>query len=62
VYLQWWPPAKKAERLSAPLARTIMSISKQKFSPKTKTLMLQVCCEDKTGAEREIPDVRYFFR
>jgi len=44
------------------VAEVVQQITKQTFGPKMKTIMLQVCCEDKDGTEREIPDVRYTFR
>jgi hypothetical protein len=54
--------ARAADNEVCRMGATVSSLSKQKASPKTKTVMLQVCCEDKSGAEREIPDVRYFFK
>eukprot|EP00698_Gefionella_okellyi_P001178 TRINITY_DN11094_c0_g1_i2.p1 TRINITY_DN11094_c0_g1~~TRINITY_DN11094_c0_g1_i2.p1 ORF type:complete len:1012 (-),score=278.08 TRINITY_DN11094_c0_g1_i2:4384-7419(-) len=62
VYLAWWPQTKRQERLRSKVAEVVQTLAKQEFAPSVKTFMLQVCCEDKEGTEREIPDVRYTFR
>lgn len=59
IYSFFMNAAKMKERLAAPISQTVEKVSKKKIKPHVRTLVLELCCNDKDGEDVEVPYVKY---
>jgi len=59
IYSFFMSPAKMKERLTAPISQVVEKVSKKKIKPHVRTLVLELCCNDKDGEDVETPYVKY---
>jgi len=59
IYSFFMNAAKMKERLAAPISQTVEKVSKKKIKPHVRTLVLELCCDDKEGEDVEVPYVKY---
>jgi ubiquitin-activating enzyme E1 len=57
-----WFSAKQANRLSMALPKLVEFVSKKPIAPHQKDLIFEICAEDETGEDIEVPFVRVDLR
>ncbi|KAI0563057.1 ubiquitin-activating enzyme E1 [Gracilaria domingensis] len=62
LYSSFTSAAKLKERMPMQLSRVAATVGKMNFSPSQKYLVMEVCCNDETGEDVEVPYIRYRFR
>nr|XP_039247456.1 ubiquitin-like modifier-activating enzyme 1 [Styela clava] len=62
LYSFFMQQSKRKERLATKLSEVVQKVSKKKLRSHEKALVLEICCNDKTGEDVEVPYVRYVFR
>lgn len=62
LYSSFTSAAKLKERMPMPLSKVAATVGKMEFSPSQKYLVLEVCCNDESGEDVEVPYIRYRFR
>ncbi|XP_063383656.1 ubiquitin-like modifier-activating enzyme 1 [Cydia fagiglandana] len=50
---------KCAERLNLPMSEVVASVSRKKLEPHVRALVFELCCNDESGEDVEVPYVRY---
>ncbi|KAF3992227.1 hypothetical protein FT663_01254 [Candidozyma haemuli var. vulneris] len=55
LYASFFPPKKVNERLGMKFTELIKTVSKKDLPPHAKSLILEVCCDDKEGEDVEVP-------
>lgn len=55
LYASFFPPKKVNERLSMKFTDLIKTVSRKDLPPHAKSLILEVCCDDKEGEDVEVP-------
>lgn len=50
---------KKEERMKMPLSKVVEKVSKQRIPSHARALTIEVCCDDESGEDVEVPYVRY---
>jgi ubiquitin-activating enzyme E1 len=50
---------KREERLALPLVEVVRRVSRKPLEPHVKALVFELCCNDSTGEDVEVPYVRY---
>ncbi|ODQ67733.1 ubiquitin-activating enzyme E1 [Nadsonia fulvescens var. elongata DSM 6958] len=58
LYASFFPAKKLADRYDLKLTDLIETISKKKLPSHTKTLIFEICCDDKEGEDVEVPYIR----
>jgi len=59
IYSFFMSAAKMKERLTAPISEVVEKVSKKRIKPHVRTLVLELCCNDKDGEDVETPYVKY---
>ena len=52
-------PARRAERLKMPMSEVVRTVSGKPIPAHVKTLVFEICCNDKDGEDVEVPYVKY---
>ncbi|XP_049960406.1 ubiquitin-like modifier-activating enzyme 1 [Schistocerca serialis cubense] len=59
LYSFFMSRSKCAERMGLPMSEVVMKVSKKKIEPHVKALIFELCCNDDSGNDVEVPYVRY---
>ncbi|CAK9294668.1 unnamed protein product [Gordionus sp. m RMFG-2023] len=59
LYSFFTSPEKKKERLTMKMTELVRKISKKKIDPWVKALIFELCCNDSSGVDIEIPYIQY---
>jgi len=59
LYSFFMPPAKREERLQMTMSKVVESVSKKRIAAHQKSLVFEICCDDKKGEDVEVPFVQY---
>lgn len=59
LYSFFTQKSKLAERMSLPLSEVVRKVSKKQIAPHERSLVFEICCNDETGEDVEVPYVRY---
>lgn len=62
LYSSFTSAAKLRERMPMPLSKVAQTVGKMEFTPAQNYLVLEVCCNDASGEDVEVPYIRYRFR
>lgn len=62
LYSSFTSAAKLKERMPMALSEVASSVGKMEFTSTQKYLVLEVCCNDDTGEDVEVPYIRYCFK
>ncbi|ELW72276.1 Ubiquitin-like modifier-activating enzyme 1 [Tupaia chinensis] len=62
LYSFFMPATKLKERLDQPMTEIVTRVSKQKLGHHVQALVLELCCNDESGEDIEVPYVRYIIR
>uniref|UniRef100_A0A8D0KU22 E1 ubiquitin-activating enzyme n=1 Tax=Strix occidentalis caurina TaxID=311401 RepID=A0A8D0KU22_STROC len=62
LYSFFMPAAKLRERHDQPMTEIVARVSKKKVGRHVKALVFELCCNDDTDADIEVPYVRYTIR
>ncbi|KTA96506.1 Ubiquitin-activating enzyme E1 1 [Nakaseomyces glabratus] len=57
LYASFFPPKKLKERLNLPITELVKLVTKKDLSSHLKTMILEICADDKEGEDVEVPYV-----
>lgn len=57
LYASFFPPKKLKERVNLPITELVKLITKKDIPPHLKTMILEICADDKEGEDVEVPYV-----
>ncbi len=58
-FLFFFSDKKREERLKMPMSRVVESVSKKRLAKHVGALVFEICCNDDTGEDVEVPYVKY---
>lgn len=59
LYSFFMPNSKRKERLEQKMTEVVTTVSQRQLEPHVKALVFELCCNDRDGADVEVPYVRY---
>lgn len=59
LYSFFLPPAKTAERMNLGMRELVERVSKKRIEPHVRALVFELCCNDTSGEDVEVPYVKY---
>ncbi|XP_077464525.1 ubiquitin-like modifier-activating enzyme 1 [Stigmatopora argus] len=62
LYSFFMQAAKLAERLDQPMTEIVTTVTRKRLGKHVKALVFELCCNDLTGEDVEVPYVRYTIR
>lgn len=57
--LQFCVLDRREERMKMPMSQVVETVSKKKIPSHVKSLVFEICCNDETGEDVEVPFVQY---
>ena len=55
LYANFFPPKKLKDRMNLPITQVVKLVTNKEVPAHTKTLILEVCADDKEGEDAEVP-------
>lgn len=55
LYASFFPPKKLKDRLNLPITEVVKLVTKNEVAPHVKTMILEICADDKNGEDVEVP-------
>ncbi|SCU79074.1 LAFA_0B00540g1_1 [Lachancea sp. 'fantastica'] len=55
LYASFFPPKKLKDRLHLPITEVVKLVTKNTVAPHVKTMILEICADDKAGEDVEVP-------
>ncbi|KAL6941823.1 E1 ubiquitin-activating protein [Hanseniaspora osmophila] len=55
LYANFFPPKKLKDRMNLPITQVVKLVTNKEVPANTKTLILEVCADDKEGEDAEVP-------
>merc|ERR1719492_632496 len=59
LYSFFMPAARLKDRLKMPMSEVVEKVSNKKIPPHARCLVFELCCNDDTGEDVEVPFVQY---
>jgi ubiquitin-activating enzyme E1 len=59
LYSFFQPKAKRDERMPLKMTEIVRRVTKREIAPYERALVFEICCNDETGEDCEVPYVRY---
>jgi ubiquitin-activating enzyme E1 len=59
LYSFFQPKAKREERMPMKMTEIVRKVTKREIAPHEHALVFEICCNDATGEDCEVPYVRY---
>ncbi|KAH3902405.1 probable Ubiquitin-activating enzyme E1 1 [Saccharomycodes ludwigii] len=55
LYASFFPPKKLKDRMNLPITQVVKLVTKKEVPSHTRTMLLEICCDDKKGEDVEVP-------
>lgn len=55
LYASFFPPKKLKDRMELPVSKLVKYVTKKDVAPHVKTMILEICADDKQGEDVEVP-------
>lgn len=59
LYSFFMPKSKREERINTKMSEIVRNISKKQIEPHVRSLVFEICCNNKDGDDVEVPYVKY---